>query len=367
MLARLYTEEDHYRDAFHVMRVALTAYPSSPLTRNIQSEAAKTFDALFLAGKGDALPAIDALGLFYDFRELTPIGRRGDEMIRRLAERLVSVDLLDQARRASAIPGRQPPAGRRARPGGDAACRDLSDEPQAGQGAGRAARDPHRRPLQRDPRAAADDRGARAVRHRPPRFRARGDRRPRGPRGAAAALRHLLGVAATGRRRPSTSSCSTATAGRASSRSPTPSAPTCCAPASPMRWPRTSSAPRGCATSTQPRWPQGPDGRAFDVVTGGLGANSPEFREVARIVASGDTLSGFLRDLKARYPEMHGVLPEAAAAPAGRRAESVEGRSRADRLDPRETHAARLGALSPALSSRRHRPRHVPGIHALAQ
>jgi hypothetical protein len=33
---------------------------------------------------------------------------------------------------------------------------------------------------------------------------------------------------------------------------------------------------------------------------------------VARLVAAGDTLSGFLRDLKARYPEMQGVLPEAA-------------------------------------------------------
>jgi hypothetical protein len=43
------------------------------------------------------LPAIDALSLFYDYRDLTPIGRRGDEMIRRLADRLVSVDLLDQA------------------------------------------------------------------------------------------------------------------------------------------------------------------------------------------------------------------------------------------------------------------------------
>src|SRR5665213_8730 len=35
--------------------------------------------------------------MFYDFRDLTPIGRRGDEMIRRLTDRLVSVDLLDQA------------------------------------------------------------------------------------------------------------------------------------------------------------------------------------------------------------------------------------------------------------------------------
>ena len=38
---------------------------------------------------------------------------------------------------------------------------------------------------------------------------------------------------------------------------------------------------------------------------------------MARIVASGDTLSGILRDLKARYPEMQGVLPEGAAALAG--------------------------------------------------
>src|SRR6201999_6554 len=60
-------------------------------------EAATTFESLFLGGKGDALPPVEALGLFYDFRELTPIGRRGDEMIRRLTDRLVSVDLLDQA------------------------------------------------------------------------------------------------------------------------------------------------------------------------------------------------------------------------------------------------------------------------------
>jgi tetratricopeptide (TPR) repeat protein len=97
ILARLYTEEGRYRDAFYVMRSAMTAHPDWDMTRRIQQEAAATFDALFLAGKGDSLPAIEALALFYDFRELTPIGRRGDEMIRRLADRLVSVDLLDQA------------------------------------------------------------------------------------------------------------------------------------------------------------------------------------------------------------------------------------------------------------------------------
>jgi hypothetical protein len=97
IMSRLYTEEGRYRDSFYVMRNAVAAHPESDMTRRIQDAAAATFDKLFLDGKGDTLSAIDALALFYDFRELTPIGRRGDEMIRRLADRLVSVDLLDQA------------------------------------------------------------------------------------------------------------------------------------------------------------------------------------------------------------------------------------------------------------------------------
>jgi tetratricopeptide (TPR) repeat protein len=97
LLAKLYTQDGSYRNAFNVMRTALMAHPNSDMTRRIHDEAALTFDSLFLAGKGDSMPAIDALSLFYDFRELTPIGRRGDEMIRRLSDRLVSVDLLEQA------------------------------------------------------------------------------------------------------------------------------------------------------------------------------------------------------------------------------------------------------------------------------
>ena len=97
LLAHLYTEENYYRAAFHVMRVALMVHPNSDFTRQIQDEARVTFDGLFLGGKADVLPPIEALGLFYDYRDLTPVGWRGDEMIRKLADRLVSVDLLDQA------------------------------------------------------------------------------------------------------------------------------------------------------------------------------------------------------------------------------------------------------------------------------
>ena len=97
ILARLYGEQQRYRDAFNIMRTTLTVHPNSEVTRRIQDEAAENFDALFLGGGSDPMPPIDALSLFYDFRELTPIGRRGDEMIRRLADRLVTVDLLEQA------------------------------------------------------------------------------------------------------------------------------------------------------------------------------------------------------------------------------------------------------------------------------
>ncbi len=97
LLAHLYTADNRYRDAFHVMRVGAAGASELRMTRQIQDEARMTFDSLFLGGKGDAMPPIEALGLFYDYRDLTPIGRRGDEMIRRLADRLVAVDLLDQA------------------------------------------------------------------------------------------------------------------------------------------------------------------------------------------------------------------------------------------------------------------------------
>ena len=52
---------------------------------------------LFLDGNADGLEPVQALALFYDFKELTPIGSDGDLMVRKLVRCLVDVDLLDQA------------------------------------------------------------------------------------------------------------------------------------------------------------------------------------------------------------------------------------------------------------------------------
>jgi tetratricopeptide (TPR) repeat protein len=96
-LARIYAEIGRYGESFAAVRTATRLQPNSETSRQGQDASAALFVQLFLSPKGDDLPPVDALGLFYEYRELTPIGRRGDEMIRRLADRLVAVDLLDQA------------------------------------------------------------------------------------------------------------------------------------------------------------------------------------------------------------------------------------------------------------------------------
>jgi hypothetical protein len=96
-LARLYVLEARYREAFRQLDAALLSHPGSEITRAFQAEMATVFEDLFLSDKGASVEPIDALAIYYDFSKLTPIGRRGDELIRRLADRLVAVDLLDQA------------------------------------------------------------------------------------------------------------------------------------------------------------------------------------------------------------------------------------------------------------------------------
>ena len=97
MMAQIYAETGRFANSLSAAKTATRLQPNSELSRQSQDAASALFAQLFLSPKGDDLPPVDALAMFYEYRELTPIGRRGDEMIRRLADRLVAVDLLDQA------------------------------------------------------------------------------------------------------------------------------------------------------------------------------------------------------------------------------------------------------------------------------
>jgi tetratricopeptide (TPR) repeat protein len=308
LLARLYTEEGRYRDAFHVMRTALNAHPNSELTRRIHDEAAVTFDALFLAGKGDALPAIDALSLFYDYRELTPIGRRGDEMIRRLADRLVAVDLLDQAAELLQyqIDNRLQGAARAQVATRLAVIYLMNRKPQRAQAILKATRVGELPTELRNLRLLLEARALSDIgRHdlalevianieRRDAIRLRADILWSAKRyGEAAEQIELL----HGERWRDFATLGEAERGDL------------------LR------AAIGYALAQDriglgrlreryaAKMAEGADRRAFEVATNPNGSNAAEFRELAKMVAAGDTLEGFLRELRASFPEVGAISP----------------------------------------------------------
>lgn len=96
-LGRLYAQQGRWREAFLASRNANLYFPDHPVTQALHEETAELFTELFLGGLGDTLSRIDTVALFFDFRDFLPIGRRGDEIVRRLSDRLVELDLMDQA------------------------------------------------------------------------------------------------------------------------------------------------------------------------------------------------------------------------------------------------------------------------------
>ncbi len=96
-LSALELQAGNHREAFRALRQAVLSRPDLEEVDQIQDAMGEAFAQLFLDGEADAMPAVEALSLYYDFNDLTPVGSRGDEMIRRLADRLISVDLLPKA------------------------------------------------------------------------------------------------------------------------------------------------------------------------------------------------------------------------------------------------------------------------------
>ncbi|MCF4098808.1 tetratricopeptide repeat protein [Maritalea mediterranea] len=97
LYGRLQFKNHDYRGGFETLQRMQVAHQDTPQETRHYELARKIFEDLFLNGEADRLEPVRALGLYYDFRKLTPSGAKGDEMIRNLARRLVRVDLLDQA------------------------------------------------------------------------------------------------------------------------------------------------------------------------------------------------------------------------------------------------------------------------------
>ena len=314
-LAQFYTEEARYRDAFNVMRMAFVANPNSDMTRRIQDRAATTFDTLFLVGKGDSMPAIDALSLFYDFRDLVPIGRRGDEMIRRLADRLVTVDLLDQAAELlqHQVDNRLQGAARAQVATKLAVVYLLNHKPDLAQAALRATRTADLSNEVRSQRILIEARALSDIGRHDLALEVVASMDSR------EAIRLRSDVLWAARRwQRSAEQIELLYADRWKEFEPL----------SEVERTDVLRAGIGYALGNDAigisrlkekyaaKMADGPDRRQFEVVTGGYGTNSAEFRDVVRSIASVDTLESFLRDMRARYPEMSPMPASESPQPA---------------------------------------------------
>ena len=96
-LGDLYLAEDRYREGLRTLRQAATYFRQHEEASAVTRKMAETFFAMYMEDKADALAPVTAIALYEEFKELTPAGERGDEMVRKLADRLVAVDLLDRA------------------------------------------------------------------------------------------------------------------------------------------------------------------------------------------------------------------------------------------------------------------------------
>lgn len=96
-LKNMHLNSGNFRAGLKTLGVISNTFEGSPEAREASDEMEAVFGRLYLAGESEQLGPVAALGLYFDFRELTPVGRDGDQMVRNLADRLVSVDLLGRA------------------------------------------------------------------------------------------------------------------------------------------------------------------------------------------------------------------------------------------------------------------------------
>ena len=96
-LGTVYIQAGGFRQGLQTLKQAASFFRNKEEAIEVTQQMSDVFTKLFLEGQADEMLPISAISLYEEFRELTPAGNLGDEMIQKLADRLVSVDLLGEA------------------------------------------------------------------------------------------------------------------------------------------------------------------------------------------------------------------------------------------------------------------------------
>ncbi len=96
-LGKLKIEDGDYRGGLDALREAIGNFQDYPPVKAVQQAMTDSFTSFFLGKDADNVPPLKAVALYDEFKDLAPKGERGDELVRKLIDRLVEVDLLGQA------------------------------------------------------------------------------------------------------------------------------------------------------------------------------------------------------------------------------------------------------------------------------
>ncbi|WP_331255644.1 hypothetical protein [Candidatus Bealeia paramacronuclearis] len=96
-LGKLYIGEGDYRKGLSAMASAVQHYPKAKGFDDLSKRLHQAFSDLFLEKNSTKIPALTAISLYQSFKSLTPQGAEGDTIVLGLADRLMTLDLADQA------------------------------------------------------------------------------------------------------------------------------------------------------------------------------------------------------------------------------------------------------------------------------
>ncbi len=97
LLGDLYYEKQDYVNAMRVWQIGVTGFKNTGPAIEMARKMEDVFVKLFNEGVADKMTPLEALALYYEYRNYTPSGSIGTQMMEKLADRLVAVDLLSTA------------------------------------------------------------------------------------------------------------------------------------------------------------------------------------------------------------------------------------------------------------------------------
>jgi tetratricopeptide (TPR) repeat protein len=98
LMGQLYINQGDYKNGLRTWKVLVSEFPRTQQALYTAGKMKKIFTQLFSKG-GDVydLTPVEALAVFFEFRELTPVGTPGDKIVRHLVDFFIEADLLENA------------------------------------------------------------------------------------------------------------------------------------------------------------------------------------------------------------------------------------------------------------------------------